>query len=66
MPGVDEVEIRGETVYIHSGDTDAVARRLLNETTAHDIEITSRGLEDAFLALTTNGSDGADSDRKAP
>ena len=62
MPGVDEVEIRGETVYIHSGDTDAVARRLLNETTAHDIEITSRGLEDAFLALTTNGSDGAHSD----
>ena len=62
IPGVDDVEVRGETVYIHSGDTDAVARRLLNETTAHDIEITSRGLEDAFLALTTNGSNGADSD----
>jgi ABC-2 type transport system ATP-binding protein len=64
MPGVDEVEIRGETVYIHSGDTDAVVRRLLSETTAHDIEITSRGLEDAFIALTSSGSDGADPDGK--
>ena len=29
MPGVDGVEVRGETVLIHSGDTDAVARRLV-------------------------------------
>jgi len=52
MPGVDKVEVRGDTVLVHSGDTDAVARRLLNETSAHDLEITSRGLEDAFIALT--------------
>jgi ABC-2 type transport system ATP-binding protein len=62
MPGVDDVEIRGETVFIHSADTDAVARRLLNETTAHDLEITSRGLEDAFIALTSSGTDAADTD----
>jgi ABC-2 type transport system ATP-binding protein len=55
IPGVDHVEIRGDTVLIHSGDTDAVARKLLNETTAHDLEITSRGLEDAFIALTSDG-----------
>jgi ABC-2 type transport system ATP-binding protein len=54
MPGVDDVEIRGESVLIHSGDSDAVAQRLLNETAAHDLEITSRGLEDAFIALTSN------------
>jgi ABC-2 type transport system ATP-binding protein len=56
IPGVDNVEVRGDTVLIHSGDTDAVARQLLNETSAHDLEITSRGLEDAFLALTGDGA----------
>jgi ABC-2 type transport system ATP-binding protein len=57
IAGVDGVEIRGDTVLIHSGDADAVARTLLNETSAHDLEITSRGLEDAFLALTSAGTD---------
>jgi ABC-2 type transport system ATP-binding protein len=55
MPGVDGVEVRGDTVLIHSGDTDAVARRLLNQTQARDLEITSRGLEQAFIALTSDG-----------
>jgi ABC-2 type transport system ATP-binding protein len=57
MPGVDGLEVRGDTVLIHSGDTDAVARRLLNQTPARDLEITSRGLEEAFIALTGD-SDG--------
>ncbi|MHB1930527.1 MAG: ATP-binding cassette domain-containing protein, partial [Acidimicrobiales bacterium] len=52
IPGVEAVEIRGATVLIHSSDTDTVARYLLNETAAHDVEITARGLEEAFLALT--------------
>ena len=52
VPGVDSVELRGDTVLIHSGDTDAVARHLLTHTDAHDLEIASRGLEDAFIALT--------------
>jgi ABC-2 type transport system ATP-binding protein len=52
MPGVDGVDVRGDTVLIHSGDTDAVARWLLTQTSARDLEITSRGLEEAFLALT--------------
>jgi ABC-2 type transport system ATP-binding protein len=52
ISGVKAVEIRGETVLIHSDDTDTVARYLLNETGAHDLEITARGLEEAFLALT--------------
>ena len=56
MPGVDDVEVRGDTVLIHSGDTDAVARRLLNQTPARDLEITSRGLEQAFIALTGDGT----------
>jgi ABC-2 type transport system ATP-binding protein len=52
VPGADSIEVRGDTVFIHSGDADKVARYLLTETGAHDLEITSRGLEEAFLALT--------------
>jgi ABC-2 type transport system ATP-binding protein len=52
IPGADSVEIRGNTVLIHSGDSDAVARYLLTRTSARDLEITARGIEDAFLALT--------------
>jgi ABC-2 type transport system ATP-binding protein len=65
MPGVDAVEVRGDTVLIHSDDTDAVARRLLNETTARDLEITARGLEEAFIALTGDDAPGTSSDRGA-
>ena len=57
MPGADSVEIRGETVLIHASDSDAVARYLLTETQARDLEITTRGLEDAFLALTSDDAE---------
>jgi ABC-2 type transport system ATP-binding protein len=50
--GVDGVELRGDTVLVHAKDSDAVARYLLTETDARDLEITSKGLEDAFLSLT--------------
>jgi ABC-2 type transport system ATP-binding protein len=52
IPGADTVEIRGDTVLIHSSDSDAVARYLLTRTSARDLEVTARGIEDAFLALT--------------
>jgi ABC-2 type transport system ATP-binding protein len=52
IPGADSVEIRGDTVLIHSGDSDAVARYLLTRTSARDLEIAARGIEEAFLALT--------------
>jgi ABC-2 type transport system ATP-binding protein len=52
LGGVDSVEVRGEQVYVHARDSDAVARYLLNETDARDLEIVARGLEDAFLSLT--------------
>ena len=38
---------------IHSSDSDTVARYLLTTTLAHDLEIESRGIEDAFIALTS-------------
>ncbi len=59
IPGADSVEVRGDTVLIHSSDSDAVARYLLDNTPARDLEITTRGLEDAFLALTSDDADGS-------
>jgi len=52
LPGVESVELRGDTAFIHARDTDAVARHLLTQTPARDLEITARGLEEAFLSLT--------------
>ncbi len=52
IPGVDTVDIRGDQLLVHAKDSDAVARYLLTETPAHDLEIVARGIEDAFVALT--------------
>jgi ABC-2 type transport system ATP-binding protein len=52
IPGVDGVEVRGDSVILHAQDSDAVARHLLTTTDARDLEITTKGLEDAFIALT--------------
>src|SRR6476620_1628219 len=56
LGGVDGVEVRGGQVYVHAQDSDLVARYLLTETDAHDLEITAHGLEDAFLSLTCRTS----------
>ena len=53
IPGVQTVEVRGDSVLVAATDSDAVARHLLSTTPAHDLEITSRGLEDAFISLTS-------------
>ena len=42
---------------MHAKDSDAVARYLLTETAARDLEITAHGLEDAFLSLTSGDDD---------
>jgi ABC-2 type transport system ATP-binding protein len=34
-----------------------VARYLLSQTKARDLEITARGIEEAFIALTGDGDD---------
>jgi len=54
--GVDGIDLRGEQVVVHTKDSDAVARFLLTETRARDLEITSKNLEDAFLSLTGDES----------
>jgi len=58
--GVESVEVRGDTVLLRAKDTDAVARYLLTETRARDLEITARGIEDAFLSLTGDDAEDAD------
>jgi len=52
LPGVRNVELRGDSVFIQTTDSDAVARYLLTATKARDVEIVAHNLEDAFLALT--------------
>jgi ABC-2 type transport system ATP-binding protein len=52
LPGVDTVEVRGDTILLSCPDSDAALRALLTTTAAHDIEVTAQNLEDAFLALT--------------
>jgi ABC-2 type transport system ATP-binding protein len=59
IAGVETVEVRGDTVLLHGRDTDAIARQLLTSTDAHDLEITSRNLEQAFLTLTADDTTGS-------
>ncbi len=54
LPGVEQVEIRANSVVIRCADSDPVARHLLTATDARDLEISAVGLEDAFVALTTD------------
>ena len=56
IEGVDSVEVRSDTVIVRTRDSDGVARYLLNETDARDLEITSHNLEEAFIALTGDDS----------
>jgi ABC-type multidrug transport system ATPase subunit len=56
LPGVRSVELRGDRVLIQTTDSDAVARFLLTSTAAHDVEVVTQNLEDAFLALTSDES----------
>lgn len=63
LGGVEHVEIRGEMVSVRAEDSDVVARYLLTQTAARDLEITAMGLEEAFLDLTRDH--GADQESAA-
>ncbi|AXH34535.1 ABC transporter ATP-binding protein [Humibacter sp. BT305] len=54
LPGVDDVEVKGDRVVLHTKDSDAVARYLLTQTDARNVEITPQNLESVFLALTSD------------
>jgi ABC-2 type transport system ATP-binding protein len=54
LPGVTAVELRGERAELACDDSDATNRALVTGYPgAHDIEISAAGLEEAFLALTS-------------
>jgi ABC-2 type transport system ATP-binding protein len=58
LPGVSSVERRGEAALLNCSDSDATIRSLLSAyPEAHDIEIVSGGLEQAFLHLTGGDDD---------
>jgi len=58
LPGVHAVDQRGGRVTVRTDDSDHTLRAILATwPSAHDIEVISRTMDDAFLALT-----GADSD----
>jgi ABC-2 type transport system ATP-binding protein len=54
LPGVTDVEVRATQAVISSADSDTTLRALLaGYPQAHDIEVATVGLEDAFLSLTS-------------
>ena len=56
LPEVARTERSGSRLFLHTADSDALLRVLLeSQPGARDIEITSARLEDAFLALTRKG-----------
>jgi ABC-2 type transport system ATP-binding protein len=53
LPGVTNVETRGEDVILNCGDSDAALRALLAAyPAARNIEVRGAGLEEAFMQLT--------------
>jgi ABC-2 type transport system ATP-binding protein len=55
LPGASRAERRGDAVVITCGDSDATVRAVLDEfPEARDVEIAGAGLEQAFLALTSD------------
>src|SRR5262245_9302030 len=55
LPGVESVERHGDVVVLLCADADLALRALLDAfPEAHDIELTSAGLEEAFLTLTSS------------
>jgi ABC-2 type transport system ATP-binding protein len=57
LDGVRNVETRGDVVLLQCADSDSVLRHLLNNTSAHDIEVSSPDLEDAVLAIGDAAAD---------
>jgi ABC-2 type transport system ATP-binding protein len=53
LPGVTNVDTRGDAVIMNCSDSDTALRALLPAfPSARDIEVTGAGLEEAFLQLT--------------
>ncbi|MBP0455390.1 ABC transporter ATP-binding protein [Kitasatospora sp. RG8] len=53
--GVRSATTRGDRSFFSCTDSDALLRVLVNETSATEIEVAPRSLEEAFMAITNNG-----------
>ncbi|PIJ13936.1 multidrug ABC transporter ATP-binding protein, partial [Leucobacter sp. OLES1] len=62
LPGVEQVELRGDRVKVRTASSDDTARHLLTATAAHDVTITSQNLEQAFLQLTGDATERANAE----
>jgi ABC-2 type transport system ATP-binding protein len=57
LPGVTEVKEDREAVEVHTSDAERVVRELLaRDERLSGLEVTSAGLEEAFLALTRDSA----------
>jgi ABC-2 type transport system ATP-binding protein len=63
LPGVTNVEVRGDAIIVNCTDSDVVARHLLTATSARDLEISSMNLEAAFVALTGDDAEVVEASR---
>ena len=64
MPQVIAVTTQGHRVTVTSGDSDAVARALLGELGASNLEIASGSLESAFMTITAAPDRGGRTDQE--
>jgi ABC-2 type transport system ATP-binding protein len=56
LPAVESVEAGGKRVALHTTDPDLTVRALLQQAPhIEDLQISSAGLEEAFLSLTREG-----------
>ncbi len=57
LPGVSSVDVRGDAVSLVSSDADAAVYALVGTgIRVRDLEVTGAGLDDAFLALTSDAA----------
>jgi ABC-2 type transport system ATP-binding protein len=57
LPGATTAQLRGTRIEVHTDDSDATLRALIAAyPTAADIEIVSRNMDDAFMALTSTST----------
>jgi len=56
LPGVTAVEVRGGRASLRSADSDATVLALAASGGFRDLEVASGGLDEAFLALTTEAT----------
>lgn len=54
-PAVRSCVVRGERHYFDATDSDALLRVLVTQTSATEIEVAPRSLEEAFMAITHQG-----------